>query len=631
MNYEFTAKSVIFQIGGRKNIQSLTHCITRLRFVVKDKSKVNMQGLEDIEGVITAIDSGGQIQVVIGSEVDEVYDSVVKAAKLNDDDISSDTGHEVKKKPLDAFIDLVSGIFQPVIRILAGAGIIKGIFVILLYMDLISATSGVYVILNSAADAILYYLPVIVGVSAAKKFKLNPYLGLVIGAALVHPTILGLTSGDVLYTVFSGTIFESSVYTTFLGIPVIMMNYSSSVMPAIFAIYFASKVDRAARKVLNKNLKEVFAPVITICLAVPVTLILIGPLATYLSDILSYGLNALYSAYPPLAGLILGGTWQILVMFGLHWGIIPLFINEIVTTGSTGISSLSSVGTTVTAGVVFAIYLKTKNKELKALSFAGFISSLCGVTEPALYGITLPRKKPFYITLLASGIAGFISGAFASRMYIPGGMGIFKIPTAINPATGPDMSFYGYIIALVVGFTVAFILTWAFGFSDKTDPILNKHKAIKQVSISEVYSPMQGDVVALSDLEDKAFSQGLIGDGVAINPSEGKVYAPCNGTLAVVFPTGHAFGILGDNGLELLIHIGVDTVKLNGEGFKTYFQQGDVVKQGDLIAEFDIELIKKAGYSLVSPVIVTNGMDNKSMVKTTATSVNYQDSLLEVM
>jgi len=630
MNYEFTAKSVIFQIGGRKNIKSLTHCITRLRFVVNDKSKVNMQGLEDIEGVITVLDSGGQIQVVIGSEVDDVYDAVVKAAKLNEDDISSDTGHEVKKKPIDAFIDLVSGIFQPVIRILAGAGIIKGVFVILLYLNVLTATSGVYVILNSAADAILYYLPVIVGVSAAKKFKLNPYLGLAIGAALVHPTILGITSGDVLYTIFSGTIFESNVYTTFLGIPVIMMNYSSSVMPAIFAVYFASKVDKIARKLLNKNIKEVFAPAITLCLAVPATLILIGPAATYFSDILSYLLNAIYTTYPALAGLILGGTWQILVMFGLHWGIIPLFINEIVTTGSTGISSITSVGTTVTAGVVFAIYLKTKNKELKALSFASFVSSVCGVSEPALYGITLPRKKPFYITLISSAIAGLISGLFKVRMYVPGGMGVFKIPFAINPETGPDMSFYGYIIALVVGFVVAFVLTWLFGFDDKTDPILNKHKNKKVSKVSEVSSPMKGKVVALSDLEDKAFSQGLIGDGLAINPTEGKVYAPFDGTLSVVFPTGHAFGITGEDGIELLIHIGVDTVKLDGKGFKTFFKQGENVKKGDLIAEFDIELIKKAGYSLVSPVIITSNLDNKTLVKTAEKTVNYQDSFLEV-
>jgi len=389
-------------------------------------------------------------------------------------------GHEVSKKPLDAFIDLVSGIFQPIIRILAGAGIIKGLFVILLYYGFVTKASGFYIILNSAADSILYYLPVIVGVSAAKKFKLNPYLGLVIGAALVHPQILGLMNGDPLYQIFTGTIFESNVYTTFLGLPVIMMNYSSSVMPAIFAIFFASRVDRAIRKVLNKNIKELFAPVITLACTVPATLLLIGPLATYLSSILSGGLNAVYTFFPPLAGLLLGGTWQVLVMFGLHWGIIPLFINEIVTTGSTGIASLSSVGTTVTAGVVFAIYLKTKNKELKALSMAGFISSICGVTEPALYGITLPRKKPFYITLIASAIAGLISASFGARIYIPGASGVFKIPTAINPEIGPDMGFYGYILALVVGFILAFVLTWIFGFSDATDPILNKNKKKKE-------------------------------------------------------------------------------------------------------------------------------------------------------
>ena len=631
MNYEFAAKSIIFQIGGRKNIKSLTHCITRLRFVVNDKEKVNLQGLEDIDGVITVIDSGGQIQVVIGSEVDDVYDAVVKKAKLDDDSISSDTGHEVKKKPLDAFIDLISGIFQPVIRILAGAGIIKGTFVILLYAGVLTSSAGVYIILNSAADTILYYLPVIIGVSAAKKFKINPYLGLVIGAALVHPSILGLSSGEPLYQVFTGTIFQSDVYTTFLGIPVIMMNYSSSVMPAIFAIYFASKVDKSARKFLNVNVREVFAPVITLCVTVPVTLILIGPAATYLSSILSTALNAAYTTFPPLAGLVLGGTWQILVMFGLHWGIIPLFINEIVTTGSTGIASISSVGTTVTAGVVFAIYLKTKNKGLKSLSFAGFVSAMCGVTEPALYGITLPRKKPFYITLIVSAIAGLISASFGARIYVPGGMGVFKIPTAINPATGPAMDFYGYVIAVVVGFVLAFILTWFFGFADETDPLLNKKRVETKKEVTNIYSPMQGAVVALNSLDDKAFSEGLIGDGVAINPTDGKVYAPFDGTLSVVFPTGHAFGVTAADGTEMLIHVGVDTVKLDGKGFKSFFKQGDAIKQGDLIAEFDIEAIKAAGYSLLSPIIITNGLENRSLVKTTEETVVHQDNLLQLV
>jgi PTS system beta-glucosides-specific IIC component len=630
MNYEFTAKSIIFQIGGKKNIKSLTHCITRLRFVVDNKSKVNMKGLEDIEGVLTVIDSGGQIQVVIGSEVDDVYEAVVKNAKLEDENISSETGYEVKKKPLDAFIDLISGIFQPIIRVLAAAGIIKGLLIIAVFSGLLTKNSGFYIVLFSAADVVFYYLPILVGVSAAKKFKINPYLGLVIGGSLVHPSIVAITKGEVLFQVFTGTILQSNVFTTFLGIPVILMNYSSSVVPALFAIFFASKVDKFARKHLNKNIKEVFAPAITLCITVPFTLLLIGPVATYLSNFISYGLNVAYNAYPPLAGFILGGLWQVLVMFGLHWGVIPLFINEIMTTGSSGIFALITATPLATAGVVLAIYLKTKNKDLKSLAFPAMISSFCGVSEPSLYGITLPRKKPFFITLFSAAIGGLIIGLFKGRMYLIGAGGVFSIASAINPETGPNNMLYGYIFALLVALVLGFTLTWMFGFDDKTDPILNKErKTIKEVT--EIYSPMQGTIVELNTLEDKAFSKGIIGDGLAINPTDGKVYAPFSGTLSVVFPTGHAFGITGDDGLEMLIHIGIDTVKLDGKGFKTFFKQGDAVKQGDLIAEFNIEEIKAQGYSLISPVIITNGLKNRTIVKTNENSINYQDSFIQLI
>jgi PTS system beta-glucosides-specific IIC component len=325
----------------------------------------------------------------------------------------------------------------------------------------------------------------------------------------------------------------------------------------------------------------------------------------------------------------MGGTWQLLVMLGLHWGLIPLFINEIVTTGSSGINALVTSTPLATAGVVLAIYLKTKDKNLKSIAVPAIVSSFCGVSEPAIYGITLPRKKPFFITLISAGIGGAIIGSFGSRIYVPGGMGVFKIPTAINPEIGIDKGFYGYVIALIVAFVTGFILTWFFGFSDDKDPILNKKTGKKSKEILSIKSPLKGKVVKLENIEDEAFSKGIIGNGLGIDPVEGKVYSPFDGELTVVFPTGHALGMKSAEGTEILIHIGMDTVKLDGEGFKAYFKQGDKVKKGDLLVEFDIDFIKGKGYSLVSPVVITNADDGDKLIKTEKDQINYEDELLE--
>jgi len=656
-NYNIIAKSIVFNVGGKKNIKSLSHCVTRLRFILKDESKVDVENLKQIDKVITVVQHGGTTQVVIGTDVGDVYDAVCDVANIkttSEEDSTEEkeengmgfTQPESKKNVLGKFIDLVSGIFIPILPALIASGVTKGLLVMLKTFGIMNATSGTYKIIYFAADSIFYFLPILVAASAAKKFRLDQILAMGIASSLLYPSLIAFTKGQVLYTLFENTIFSSDVYVTFLGLPVILMNYKQSVIPAIFAVYFASRIFKFMNKHLHPNLKRIFAPVFTLIITVPVSLIIIGPAATYLSDFLSYVLNIIYYACPPLAGLAMGFLWQVLVMMGLHWGFVPLFINEIATSGFSGFNALVTATPLATTGVVLAIYLKTKNKELKQLAAPAMVSSLCGISEPAIYGITLPRKKPFVITLIGASVGGFIIGLAKSKIFLVGGNGIFKLLSTINPEKGIDSTWYGYLIALIAAFFIGFTLTWFFGFSDKEDAKNGrgpkKTAAKKNTTVEEevpavkkdiptdgvkIASPFKGNVVLLKDFPDEVFSKGCMGEGIAIEPTEGKLYAPCDGLLEVVSSTKHAFYIKSDEGLEILVHIGIDTVKLNGEGFTVLKKQDERIKKGDLIATFDLDFIKSKGYCVTSPVVISSD-DEISVDSTQDKTVDYQGNLL---
>lgn len=609
MKYEQLAKDIIANVGGKENVSSVVHCITRLRFKLKDESKANTEVLKNMDDVVTVMKSGGQYQVVIGNHVPDVYKAVVSVGGFqNQQPVEEEEGP--KGSLFNRFIDMISSIFTPVLGILAASGMIKGFNALFLSTKLLTESSGTYQILNATGDALFYFLPIFLGYTAIKKFGGTPFIGMAIGAALVYPTLSTLTTGDPLYTLFGGTLFESPVHVTFLGIPVILMSYSSSVIPIILSTFFASKVEKWLRSVIPDVVKTFIVPLFTLVIVVPVTFLVIGPIATWASTLIGQGSLYLYNLSPVIAGLLLGGFWQVIVIFGLHWGLVPISINNVATLGYDTILSPVFAASFAQIGAVLAILIKTKNQKLKTLSYPAFISGIFGVTEPAIYGITLPIKKPFIISCIAASIGGAIAGLTDIKGYIVGGLGIFGLPSYITPE-GINMNLWGAVISITVGFIVAFLLTLFFGGINKGQNSTGNTTASNQVAATkvekeEVLSPLKGEVKPLSEVKDEAFASGALGHGIAIEPSEGKLYAPADGTVSALFPTKHAIGITTDTGADILIHIGMDTVQLEGKHFIVHTTQGELVKKGQLLIEFDMDEIANSGKLLTTPIVITN-------------------------
>lgn len=630
MKYEKLAKDIIKNVGGKENVVSLTHCITRLRFKLKDENKANTEDLKNMDGVVTVVKGGGQYQVVIGNHVPDVYEEVMEIGGFN---ASASEEVEENKSILNKFIDFISGVFAPTLGVLTATGMIKGFNALFLSLGWITKQSGTYQILQVIGDCFLYFFPIFLGYTAAKKFKMNEFVGMAIGSCLVYPALSSITAGKALFTLFKGTAIAAPVYIKFLGIPVILMNYSSSVIPILLATYFAAKIEKALKKVMPDVVKRFMVPALTLLIIVPITFIVIGPIATWISKFMGYLILSAYHISPIIAGIIIGGTWQLLVVCGLHWGIVPIAINNIASLGYDTVMALAMGTPLATAGVVFAIFVKTRDKNLKAISAPAWISSLFGVSEPSIYGVTLPRKKPFIITLISAAVAGGIMGFSGTKMYVMGGMGVFGIPNYINPKNGIDKGFYGYIVALAVAFILGFILTFLLGFKDEAEnKKIAKDETIEPLVKQEViYSPLKGEVISLSEIEDEAFSREALGKGIAIKPTEGKIVAPADGIITTLFPTKHAIGITTDKGSEILIHVGMNTVNLNGKYFNAKVNQEDRVKKGDVILEFDTKALEEQGYSTVTPVIITNTEKYLDVIETDSKSVSYGDSLLTLI
>ena len=622
-NYHDLALQIIEDVGGKENIRSLAHCITRLRFKLKDESKANDQSLIDNPGVVTVMKSGGQYQVVIGNHVPQVYADVCEAAGISSDAQPQPEAAEEKEhmSPLDTLIDLISGIFQPILGVLCAAGMIKGFNALFVAMGLYSGTGGEYLMFNAVGDALFRFLPILLGYTSAKKFNVKPFVGMLIGAALCYPTIQlsTVSSGaEPLYTLFAGTFFASPVYFTFFGIPVIAMNYTSTVIPVILVCWAASYFQKWFTNIIPEIVGNFLVPMCTLLCSLVLGFIVIGPVATFLSNLISEGILYVTNLSPLIAGAIVGGFWQVLVIFGLHWGLIPIMINNLQTLGFDTLVQPFYGATFAQTAVVLAIFLKTRDKKLKDLCIPAMISGFFGVTEPAIYGVTLPRKKPFYFSCIASAISGAFYGAMHLTGYINGGIGIFGLANFINPATndlsGMMTAAIGVVIAMVAGFLLTFFFWKPEPLKDVNDkPIDSDKPAQKTGEAVTIEQPVKGKVVPLSEVKDPAFSEGVLGKGIAIIPEEGMVTSPVDGTVVALLPTSHAIGIRADNGAEVLIHVGMDTVELDGKYFQAFVQNGDkVVKGQDLIA-FDIDKIKAAGYSTITPVVITNSADYENI------------------
>lgn len=567
MKYEALAKDIIKHVGGKENINGLSHCVTRLRFKLKNEAVANTDVLKNMDGIVTVIQSGGQYQVVIGNHVSEVYAQVMTAGGLQEG--GSETASGEKMGLFNSFIDMISGVFSPTLGVLAATGMIKGFTALFLTVGLLTKESGTYQILNALGDCLFYFFPIFLGYTSAKKFGSNIFIGMAIGATLVYPSFGTITAaGEPLYTLFSGTIFESPVYITFLGIPVILMSYTSSVIPIIISTYIGSKLEAFFRKVTPSVVRTFLVPFFTLLVTVPLALIAIGPVSTWAGQLLGQGTLFLYNLSPVIEGLLVGAFWQVFVIFGLHWGLVPIALNNMAVLKSDPILAASFGASFAQTGAVLAIMLRTRNAKLKSLSIPAMISGIFGVTEPAIYGITLPRKKPFILSCVAAAVGGGIVGLMGTKGYILGGLGIFGIPSYISP-DGMDKGFYGAIAAIVISFILGFILVFFSGFKDEEAAESKSGGTARSVLVKQetVGSPLKGQIRALSELTDEAFSTGAMGKGIAIEPLEGKVYSPVDGVLTTLFASGHAIGITSDNGVDILIHVGKDTVKLKGKHF----------------------------------------------------------------
>ncbi|EHT7835055.1 PTS beta-glucoside transporter subunit IIBCA [Listeria monocytogenes] len=591
MNNSDLAKEIVKLVGGKENILSVIHCVTRLRFKLRDENLAETEKIKALKGVMTVVKSGGQYQVVIGDHVSYVYDEVIRVLGIKPDDAPQDNPEQEHKSIFNKFVELISGIFMPVLGLLAASGILKGFLTAAVTMGLINTSAGVYEVLYAASDALFYFMPIILGFSAGKVFKTNQYLSAAVGAALVYPTLVDM--------------YSNGAHLTFLHIPVILMNYTMSVIPVILAIYFMSKLEKVLVKFIPKSLQLIFVPLLLLLIVVPVSLIIIGPVSTYASQLLAKGALGLYSLSPMIAGFFLAGVWQVAVMFGLHWAFIPIFINNISVLGYDPINAMLYCTVFAQTGAVMAVMLKTRNQELRSLSITATISGFLGITEPAIYGVNLPYKKPFIMACVGSAFGGAIAGMSAAKMF--GGFasgGIFGIPMFINP-DGIGWDFWGFLISLVVAFSVALILTYFFGFKDKVEEVVIQ-TGEKATLDETIYSPLQGELIALNDVKDEVFSAGIMGAGVAILPASGEIRAPFDGTVLSVFQTKHAIGLISKQGVELLIHVGLDTVNLNGQFFDIEVSESEEIKKGDLLGTFELDTIKKAGYDITTPIIVTN-------------------------
>lgn len=628
--YHDLAENIVENVGGKENINSLTHCITRLRFKLKDESKANEEVLKNMDGVVTVMKSGGQFQVVIGNHVPLVFAEVLEVAGISGEASEEETE---KGNIFNRLIDVISGCFQPFLGALAACGMLKGFNALFLYLNFYTAGSGTDLFLTAAGDCIFYFMPIVIGLTAARKFKVSEFTGMAIGAALVYPTIQAsaLSAGKPIMTLFANTMFESPVFIRVFGLPIITNDYTSSVVPIILVIWFASHVQKLAKKVVPELVQTFLVPLFTILVSVFFGFLVIGPIITFLTNLLGSGFTSLYEFSPVLMSVVVGFFWQALVIFGLHWSLIPLAMINLSTTGSDIILAASFTASFAQTAVIMAMFFKLKNAKLKQLCIPAVISGIFGVTEPAIYGLSLPKKKPFIISMIGGGVGALVTALFGAKYYTMGGLGAFGFVNHINSATNDASGMIGQFVAVGVAMVFSFAATMIFWKDEETVEV-PAEKAAMKVRKEIVTAPVQGAIMPLDTAKDQAFAQGVLGKGVVIHPTVGEVIAPFDGTIMTMFPTKHAIGLVSDNGLELLIHIGLDTVQLNGEFFESFVKQGDKVKRGDKLVTFDIRAIETAGYSVETPVIITNSADYLDIIEADqATDISHSDELLTVL
>lgn len=594
MNNQELAKAILALVGGEKNVSEVMHCYTRLRFHLNKIDLADKDKIEELPGVISVQIQSGQFQVVIGNKVSKVYKELIKLGNFKQGESAEIESDKKKGNIIGRFFEVISTIFTPIIPAIAGAGMLKGLLGLVTAFGWVEPTSGVITMLQIVSDCVFYFLPFFLAVSAARIFKTNEFIAVAVAGGMMYPIII-----DGAKAIANGGPTGSDLF----GLPVPFINYSSTVIPIILAVWILSYVYRWVDRWMPSSLGIVFTPTIVLMIIIPVQLIVIGPLGSYLGVWLAEGVTWLFAHGGILAGGLLGATRPLLVMVGMHYGLMPIAIQNIAVLGYDYLMPVFLMANMGQAAAALAVFLKTKNKDLKAIAAPSTIAGFLGITEPAMYGVNLKLKKPFIAGLIASGIGGaFVTGCgvTGNAIVLPG---LVSLPVFMGP------KFIFLIIGMLLTITITIALTFFLKFDDKdttAKPAKQTESKASSIEHETVLSPAIGTTVALKEVPDATFAEEIMGKGIAINPSVGEIYAPFSGEVVTFFKTGHALGMRSKEGVELLIHVGIDTVNLNGAHFHPKVKQGDQVQAGDLLLTFDIEEIKAAGYEIITPVIVTN-------------------------
>lgn len=616
--YQKLASEILAQVGGQENVSALTHCMTRLRFTLKDESKADANVVRNIEGVTGCVSQGGQFQVIIGTHVEEVYEEIapIGGESSNDDNNNSQDG----KGAVSKILDTIAGCFTPVIGALAGAGMVKAMLSLLSVLGWIDTSGQTYTILNTIGDSVFYFLPFILAVSSAKKFKTNPYIAMAMAGVLLHPNISAFKdAGEAVH---------------FLGIPVVLASYSSSVIPILLIVWLQSYIEKFVKKITPNMIKIFFVPMVVMLICAPVGLIAFGPLGTIIGDVLASFLTWLESYGSWIVPTLIGCLCPLLVMTGMHYSLIPIRYAQMGMLGYESFLMPAMLVSNVCQGAAsLAVGIKTKNKDLKTVATSSGFTALLGITEPALYGVNMKLKTPLYSTMIGGAVGGFYVGLMGVRNYASGGTSLLGLPTFIGENT--MHSIIHESIGIAIGFAVTFIVTMIIGIKEneekEADKPVSNESNLPTPTNSVVKAPIQGEVFELSAVKDEVFSSEMMGKGVAILPEQGRVVSPIKGTVSMVFETKHAIGLVSEDGVEVLIHVGMDTVQLKGEHFTSHVKQGDSINVGDLLVEFDKEAIADKGYELLTPIVITNSGQYADVFGNVSQSVKETDDLITVL
>lgn len=626
-DYEKLARSILEAVGGEDNIISAARCATRLRLVLKRSDTAAKEQVAALPGVITVVESGGQFQVVIGQHVGEVYEAFSKLVQL--DDAPEDTQAN-KGTILNRIIATMSAVFAPFVYILAAAGILQGalILISLLFKDF--ASTGTYEVFSFISWAPFTFLPIFIAITAANHFKVNPFIAVACSAALVSPSW-----ADMAARVVAG---ES---ISFIGIALSGTTYTSSVLPPLFLVWILSYLERFLNQTINDVIKPLFVPFFSMIIMVPLTILLIGPITTLGAEGIANGYNYLADHAPALAGLLIGGFWQVIVIFGVHWGVTPMVLANFEQYGRDSFQAYQTIAVIAQVGAVLGVILKTRNKETKKVGVSAGLTGIFGITEPAIYGVTLRFKKPFIYGCISGAVGAVVASFFKPYYFAYAGL-----PGPLTLVNGISSDYPSSIIGLLIGAAIALVLPvvliQVLGFGEDTvatatptgqaAPVVHEQEVSATLTNEEtIVSPLSGQVVRLTDVPDEVFASGAMGDGFAIVPTVPHVDAPFNGTVVMVAPTKHAIGLRSTSGVEILIHVGLDTVNLGGTPFNVLVAEGDTVDVGQRLLEFDMTMIEARGLKTITPVIVTNASAYAKLIIEQTETITANEPIVTVV